>query len=496
MLKTKRYFLSFFFMILVILTSIAYLGNKNQNLFIYKLNYETDLLEKPVIKSELYNKTFNYFQQYPWVRQCGPKTNALKTYESSELKKIDYSTPADPITHRLRITRAILVYFPIEQVDNFHYEFRWLYRSWTEMIKHEPSKWRTDLVVFARNEKNFFNNNSFFDKLNCSFYHKRTSPNDKPMCVLMDYEAIKDRKFSSGEIKFASNNQLYNFILKKINIFNESDPNMNIFYDFIKNRLSKYGYVDSILMAFDGYKYFQSAGYDFLIRSDMDVFLTPLFAKWLPKHCNDFYVGRGGYSNEFNTNRLARIAHNLGLEYAGSTNLGSTWYSTPDQFRLVSYLTLFGMAYLSNEEFSTPEREGKLGVQLWPDWHYGVLLLYGQNLLMNHLIKTGQLNIVKLFEYLDYPSHYNSDVNNIIHIHIFHGIFFLFFLKLKFKFEFKGSDMFSKFEFKAGKYDKISYNKLDTKKVKFYSLKMALEGKILSPSQLLDLLNIQSSFKN
>lgn len=426
MIKTKQYFLGFLILILVILTSIAYLGNINQNLFVDKLNHQADLydLEKPVIKSGHYKKAFDFFQQYPFIRQCGQKSKILKNFETSGLKKIDYSVPADPNTHQSRITRAILVYFPIEQVQNFHYEFRWLYRSWVEMIKHEPSKWRTDLVVFARNEKKFFNN-SFFDKLNCSFYHKRTSPNDKPMCVLIDYLAIKDRKLSSSEIKFASNNQLYNFILKNINIFNESDTNMNIFYNFLKNRLSKYGYVDSILMAFDGYKYFKSAGYDFLIRSDMDVFLTPLFAKWLPEHCNDFYVGRGGYSNEFNTNRLGRIAHNLGLEYAGSANLGSTWYSTPDQFRLVSYLTLFGMAYLSTEEFSSPEREGKLGVQLWPDWHYGVLLLYGQNLLMNHLIKTEQLNIVKLFDYLDYPSHYNTDVNKIIHIHIFHGNFFL-----------------------------------------------------------------------
>lgn len=56
--------------------------------------------------------------------------------------------------------------------------------------------------------------------------------------------------------------------------------------------------------------------------------------------------------------------------------------------------------------------------------------------------------------------------------------------------------MFSKFEFKSGKYDNINYNKLDTNMVKFYSLKMAIEGKKMSPKDLLVLLNNQTSFKN
>ncbi len=43
-------------------------------------------------------------------------------------------------------------------------------------------------------------------------------------------------------------------------------------------------------MAFDGWNYFKLAGYHFLIRSDMDVFLTPLFDRWLPRNYNDFYV--------------------------------------------------------------------------------------------------------------------------------------------------------------------------------------------------------------
>ncbi len=61
------------------------------------------------------------------------------------------------------------------------------------------------------------------------------------------------------------------------------------------------------------------------------------------------------------------------------------------------------MGYLGTEEFAQPEREGKLGTILWPEWHYGVLLLYGQNLALNHLIGLKQSNVVKIENYIDYP---------------------------------------------------------------------------------------------
>ncbi|CAF5086420.1 unnamed protein product, partial [Rotaria sp. Silwood1] len=35
--------------------------------------------------------------------------------------------------------------------------------------------------------------------------------------------------------------------------------------------------------------------------------------------------GRGGYSTEFNTRRLGRIARDMGWKYQNLTNIGSTW---------------------------------------------------------------------------------------------------------------------------------------------------------------------------
>lgn len=131
------------------------------------------------------------------------------------------------------------------------------------------------------------------------------------------------------------------------------------------------------------------------------------------------------------------------------------------------------MAYLNNEEFAQPEREQKLGTLMWPEWHYGVLLLYGQHLGLNHLIGSQQLNVVKLENQLDYPSGNNHSIFNMLHIHVFHG-----------------DNLFSKFVFKVGKYNNITLDMIDEEKsklVNWFALKMALEGRNATKSQFSEL---------
>ena len=77
--------------------------------------------------------------------------------------------------------------------------------------------------------------------------------------------------------------------------------------------MKEYNYLDSILIAFDGHEYFENK-FNFLLRCDMDIFLTPLFGKWLPLNCNDFIVGRGAYNVDFNMKRLQKAAKKFNLE--------------------------------------------------------------------------------------------------------------------------------------------------------------------------------------
>ena len=109
----------------------------------------------------------------------------------------------------------------------------------------------------------------------------RNAKNDSPMCTLIEYKSFFHRKFNStskiyGHIEKLSKANVYELILRSIDIFKKNNQDeLTIFYYFLKENLKGYSYLDSILMAFEGYQYFKQAGFDFLIRSDMDVFLTP-----------------------------------------------------------------------------------------------------------------------------------------------------------------------------------------------------------------------------
>lgn len=136
------------------------------------------------------------------------------------------------------------------------------------------------------------------------------------------------------------------------------------------------------------------------------------------------------------------------------------------------------MAYLNNEEFAQPEREQKLGTLMWPEWHYGVLLLYGQHLMLNHLIAAKQINVIKLEKLIDYPSGNNISIFKILHIHVFHG-----------------ENLFSKFMFKTGKYDNMTIDEGKSNLVSYFSLKMAMEGRDKNGTELQNMLSNSISNK-
>lgn len=314
--NTKKYYFVF---IIVFVIVLIYYACTNTTLRIF---------ESPSFNDNFANETkqesstkYNYLAAYTDLLDCKIHYTSARTDDTNSYK---YELPASENLYSQRIVRGILIYFPIKSFNHFYIELKWLYRSWIEMQKYEPTKWRTDLILFIDDEYQIEKANEFqqlFD-LNCTFNNVRKAKTDNPMCTLIAYKAITDRKIDVNKLKFPSVEREYDYWYNEVNLFN-NNTNMNYFYAKLKD-LSHYGYLDSILMAFDGYNHL-SDSYDFLMRSDMDVFLTPLFAKWLPRYCNDFVVGGGAYSNQFNMKRLQRIAKNINLESAFEWNLGSTW---------------------------------------------------------------------------------------------------------------------------------------------------------------------------
>ncbi|CAF2949931.1 unnamed protein product [Rotaria sp. Silwood2] len=147
-------------------------------------------------------------------------------------------------------------------------------------------------------------------------------------------------------------------------------------------------------------------------------------------------------------------------------------YGTPYFAQRIASLTLDAMIYLSDNEFTRVERERKLGTLLWPDWHYGVLSMYGTHLAVNHLLVSEKLDIKKADELLDQSTtNENPDdleKNHRLHLHCWHT-----------------DKTFSKFQFKAGKYNHIHPRTLihDTS-AQAYTMRMALESRLMTLDEL------------
>lgn len=113
--------------------------------------------------------------------------------------------------------------------------------------------------------------------------------------MLIDYRPLKSRKIKPDLTNSTVNKLEKDYLLNDLNIFSVDTDHLIPFYNFLIKRVNFYPNLDSVLIAFDGlvettrlknrvslnlfnfrYDYFSSAKYDFVLRTDMDVFLTPV----------------------------------------------------------------------------------------------------------------------------------------------------------------------------------------------------------------------------
>lgn len=198
------------------------------------------------------------------------------------------------------ITRGLIAFYPDHQEEHFFPELLWLYHTWSNMMKYEPLSWRTDLVLYTKNIT--WN----LDRLGCIHNRIRVDRNEPPKCRVFSYQRINSRNSTNT----------YN---ADDHPFQQYDHKRSM---LLKQYLDKYDYLDSINVIAECYPSF--AMYDYILRTDLDVFLTPYFGRFVPLN-NTLIVGGGGYSTAFNTRRLRRIAANMNWQYANLTNIGSTW---------------------------------------------------------------------------------------------------------------------------------------------------------------------------
>jgi hypothetical protein len=187
--------------------------------------------------------------------------------------------------------------------------------------------------------------------------------------------------------------------------------------------------------------------YDYILRTDVDTFLTPAWYTYYPAL---YTVGVGGYVNdELTRSNLKRISSDFNLRHQGLHNLGSTHYGDARLVRDVCKLASSITGHILTKEFKSEEGQ-------WPSWYRGVSLLYGCEVAVNHLVD----QIIKDGNRLDFGSTSTESIVDHPHIHCWHT-----------------DNMFSKFQFTAGKYDNLTTEDLDLNLVKDYCLYIALKSK-------------------
>lgn len=86
--------------------------------------------------------------------------------------------------------------------------------------------------------------------------------------------------------------------------------------------LRTYRYIDSVNVVAECYPSFSM--YNYILRTDIDVFLTKYFGRFVPYN-DTLLVGQGGYAVNLTSARLRRIAKDMNWLSANMINLGSTW---------------------------------------------------------------------------------------------------------------------------------------------------------------------------
>jgi len=131
--------------------------------------------------------------------------------------------------------------------------------------------------------------------------------------------------------------------------------------------------------------------YDYVLRADVDCFITPKINDWIPEMPSA--IGWGYLGSGWTSGRLRKMAQKYNLTHRGVHHFQSTWYIQSDKFLELITLTVDIVQKLLENEFSREicmtlqkENNGKKRCA-WPDWHRGVASLYASELALNHVFE-------------------------------------------------------------------------------------------------------------
>ena len=327
---------------------------------------------------------------------------------------------------RVQISRAAAVYIPPGE-KSFLEELKWFYLSMAIVRRNQPADLKTDLLVFTSPGSPAM---ALAESLGCTAT-KRTSFADPERCTVIEYVGLAAR-------------------------VNSTDP-----------LRAYWRYVDSVNILAE-YKDYGS--YDYLLRTDVDTFLTPGFANWKLPDGVTIATGHGGYGSPNVDARLQWISKvQFGFtESVHVRNIGSTWYGDAAVVVALAQLSTAVMRWLDTQHFTEFEKRPTLA--LWPHWYWYVLTMYGGHVAVNQV----PYGMVQMYSKgtmeVDAESHLDQPLTECIrHIHAWGHI----------------QTVFSKVKFHMGEYanlDLSNYTGMTT--MQAYVTTIAISSLRLSPEEL------------
>jgi len=194
---------------------------------------------------------------------------------------------------------------------------------------------------------------------------------------------------------------------------------------------NKYKFVNSFSMFNDDVECERiSQRYDYILKTDCDVFLTE---NMLGQEPDIIMIGRGGYmmrEPEEVMENLVRIQKKLNLNSNFSNHIGASIFGPTDKIlKIVKY-------HFKVTEFilKTEWTDGNPGK--WPGWYKGVASMYAIHLVVNHFLSGKEIRLYNLDDYC----YDNKITKEVLHIHAWHT-----------------DNDFSKHKWYDGKYEKVNY---------------------------------------
>ena len=324
-----------------------------------------------------------YYSQLPFQSEI---LSSVSSAYGQLRAAVESYRPPDP---KSGVTRAVTGYLPGGNAKYLK-EFRLLLLSVGVMRGGQSPQIRTDVVVFT--------DEATADSLLSLGCRKelRRNKEEPELCIIVIHESLKS-KHNDDPLDEYPNADSIDFIVHL--------PNPDI--------------------------------YDFILRGDLDTFVTPGFAEWIPNSKEFLFVGHGGYGAKEAVARLRSIARELQLPYGNIHDVGSTWYGATKVVIALSAFSTALMRYLATNAFTEYERCCN-GVDGWPRWHRPVISMYSGDLAVNAL-KPEQVRRHGDGFYMDHGSDQTVKMTQEIkHIHCWHT-----------------RSRFSKFVFAEGGYDQL-----------------------------------------